>query len=391
LRLHRGFWILLFAVFVNRVGGMVGPFLSLYFVSNRGFTEGEAAALLGLQGVGAILGAPAGGFAADRFGRRRSLLFGLLSFSVAALLLPLGRTRAELALATVAIEFTNVFVRPATHAAIADLVPPPQRPRAYGFFRVAMNIGFAAGSLLGGWLAHRSFAPLFVVDAGTAALAAIAVMLFVAESRPARDPEAPAAPPEGRGPLGRFSFFLGCALLVNLVSTQMTSNFAISLGRRGVGEDLYGRLLALNGLWVAVAQVPVTHFSSRRRVTQGLALGALLYGIGYGLAAFSVRPLPLFLCVSVFTLGEMLFVPLGSVYVAQMAPTPLRGRYMGALQMTYGVGRALAPSLGASVLEAWGDRTLWLLSPAVGALAAFGLLLLDRRERRAPVSGGAGG
>jgi MFS family permease len=331
-----------------------------------------------------MAGAPAGGWAADRFGRRRSLLLGLVAFSIAVLLLPFGRTRGELALATGLVEFANVFARPSIHASIADLVPPAHRARAFGLFRAAMNVGFAAGAAIGGLLARGAYTGLFLVDSGTAALAALLVFLALRETRPAPDPFGAPGGEGGRGPLGRFALFLLLALLVNVVASQMTSNFAISLRRRGVGEASYGRLLALNGLFVALAQVPVTVLSSKARMARGLALGALLYGAGYGIAAFSVDLVPLLLCVSVLTLGEMLFVPLSSAFVALLAPPGLRGRYMGALQLTYGLARVIAPPLGAAILHRHGDRTLWLFSPAVGAVAALGLLLLDRPKTGVP-------
>lgn len=381
LRLPRSFWILLGALFVNRVGGIVGQFASLYLVGRRGFTDGEAGAMLSLYGLGAVAGSFAGGWCADRFGRRLSLIAALGVNAAALASIPMAGPRWLLGLLFGVFAFSNDAARPCIQASIADIAPGPLRIRAFGAFRVAMNLGFAAGSTMGGLLAPDHFLAIFAIDSATAAAAAILLILLFPETRP-EAPEGAAAGAAGeRGPRARFAVFLALAFLVFLIATQMSSNLPLSLRRRGAGERLYGSALALNGVLVALAQLPMSMLSGRMRLTTGLSLGALLYGCGYGMIGASVEPGAIFLCVACFTFGEMLFVPLASTYTARIAPAALRGRWMGFQVMTWGVARIVAPGAGAAILERWGDRALWTLSPAFGAAAAVGLWLLGRRDR----------
>ena len=87
----------------------------------------------------------------------------------------------------------------------------------------------------------------------------------------------------------------------------------------------------------------------RRMQMQMMALGAFLYALGFGAQGF-VGTLPLFaLSVAIWTLGEMVIAPVATVLVADMAPETLRGRYMGAFGLTWGVGYGLGPTLGGTV------------------------------------------
>lgn len=380
--LGRSFWTLILALFVNKAGTMVVPFLALFLRSERALTEMEVAFAFGLYGAGGIAGAPLGGWCADRLGRKPTIVGALAGSATAMALLAFPAPLPLLALEAFALGLANMTLRPAATAAIVDLVPEPLRPRAFGFFRVAMNLGFGAGSLAGGLLSRWSFRALFAFDAGTAVLGALGVLLFVAETRPVgRGPEA--APGGGaRGPVRTFACFCALAFLVFLVSGQFMSNLPMSLQRRGLPESLWGGLVALNCFFVALAQVPVTLFARRLGLTAAMALGAALYGVGYGLVAFGAS-LPLAAtCVAIFTLGEMFYFPQAAAFAGSLAPPTRRGRWLGFYSMTHGVADVVAPSVGAFVLTRAGDAALWSAAPLLGGMGATGLLLLGRSFAR---------
>jgi MFS family permease len=107
-------------------------------------------------------------------------------------------------------------------------------------------------------------------------------------------------------------------------------------------------------------------------------LGAFLYALGFGAQGF-VGTLPLFaLSVAIWTLGEMVIAPVSTVLVADMAPETLRGRYMGAFGLTWGIGYGLGPTLGGTIMDNWGGRYVWYASLILGAIAAAAFLLLGR-------------
>lgn len=379
------FWVIVATALVNRLGTMVGPFLPLFLLKEQKLDEQLVATLLAAASASAMLGAPVGGWLCDRVGRRPCLVVGMLANGLTMLAIPYAPSLPWLVAAMLLRTFTNDIIRPATTTAIADVVPDAKRSRAFGIYRTAINLGFGIASLAGGYLATRSFLALFLIDAGAKLLACALLFVLLPETRPesARAPlHATATSAPASGPTGRFAALCLLALVVSLMSSQLMTTLPMSLSNRGGDQttQLYGTLLALNGVIVVLAQLPISIAIERVRITTGLALGALLYGVGYGLVALPPSLGPLAAAMLLLTLGETLFFPLASVLTAKLAPEAVRGRWFGALVMAFGAGSVLSPVIGSWIMRTHGDAALWLCSPALALIAAVGLLVLGRGE-----------
>ena len=84
-------------------------------------------------------------------------------------------------------------------------------------------------------------------------------------------------------------------------------------------------------------------------------------------------PVVLFVIV-VFVIGEMLWIPTSQAVVARIAPSEIRGAYIGAFGSTFAVGFALTPFVGLQVRGAAGDAAMWILFASlavVGAVVGF--------------------
>jgi MFS family permease len=115
-----------------------------------------------------------------------------------------------------------------------------------------------------------------------------------------------------------------------------------------------------------------------------LTLGAVTW-IGACLCAFvaqSTTPTVAFLCLLAaavaFGLGECLHATVFLPLVADLAPPGLRGRYMAAIGLSWWLGLAVAPTLGAQLLAV--SPSLALLAAAgLSVAAVFSLLALEAR------------
>src|SRR5262249_57989128 len=159
--LPRNYWILWTGALVNRLGGFVLPLLAFYLSGERGLPVEQVGFILTLFGAGSLCAGPVGGFLADRIGRRRTLIVALVLGALAMVHLAFARAPAHIAIATFLLGLLGDLYRPAVSAAIADLVPSPDRARAYGLLYWAVNLGFAVGSALGGVLAAHGWYLLF--------------------------------------------------------------------------------------------------------------------------------------------------------------------------------------------------------------------------------------
>src|SRR5688572_32204702 len=76
--LPRAFWLLFIGTLINRVGGFVVPFLTLYLTDERGISISQAAFMVSLFGAGSFIAQLSGGELTDRLGRKPVLLISFL-------------------------------------------------------------------------------------------------------------------------------------------------------------------------------------------------------------------------------------------------------------------------------------------------------------------------
>src|SRR5512143_4100941 len=178
------YWLIWIGTLINRLGGFVIPFLTLYLTSQRAISVSQATLMVSFFGAGSFLAQLGGGELTDRLGRRPVMLMSFFITPIFMIALGLARELTLIAIATFIVGFFTDLYRPAVGAAIADLVPPEARTRAYGYNYWAINLGAAIAPLLAGLIAEHNYLILFVADALTTALCGLIVWLGIRETRP---------------------------------------------------------------------------------------------------------------------------------------------------------------------------------------------------------------
>jgi MFS family permease len=143
--------------------------------------------------------------------------------------------------------------------------------------------------------------------------------------------------------------------------------------RLGFTPANYGALISLNGVLVVLCELPLTTLTRRFPVRRVLAVGYLLIGLGFGLNLLARTVPQLAVCVFIFTLGEMIAIPVASAFVSNLAPAHLRGRYMGMYGLSWGAALIIAPGVGLQLL-AWNPAVLWA---GCGVLAMIGAMVIS--------------
>jgi MFS family permease len=373
--LPRGAWILFFGTFLNKFGTFVLPFLAIY-MTRLGYSAAESGLAIAAYGVGTLVACLLGGYLADRIGRRKTIVLSM--FSAAAVMLCLSQARGLpmiLALSALA-GLAGEFYRPASSALLADLVPSGQRVTAFAAYRMAFNAGWAFGPATAGLLAKHSFLWLFIGDAATSVLYGIVAWLALPGGlRGAPNANALKETIQVLRTDPRLRQVVFAALAVGLVFVQAFSTMSLEITRSGFSPSVYGLVLSLNGALVVLCELPLTtitkHYSARRVI----ALGFLLIGAGF-CSNVLPRTLPLLLfTTSLFTLGEMISMPVLGAYVADLAPADRRGLYMGTYGMIWAVSFVFGPSLG-MVLFSLNHLLLWTSCGVMGVVAAA-IILAD--------------
>jgi MFS family permease len=143
--------------------------------------------------------------------------------------------------------------------------------------------------------------------------------------------------------------------------------------RVGLAPGTYGALLSLNGALVVSCELMLITFTQRFTARHAMAAGYLLIGAGFAFNAVARSGTALAIAMAVFTLGEMVAMPISSAYIADLAPPNLRGRYMGVFGFIWALALIIGPALGMMLYER-NASLLWLGCGALGLLAAAVIL-----------------
>ena len=370
-------WILFGGTFINRFGSFVMPFLVLYLTRN-GYSIAQAGLGVGAYGAGHVIASALGGHLADRIGRRHTIVLSMFASAVAMLALSQARTYPSILILTCLAGTAAELYRPASNALLVDLGGRDQSIFAFGMYRFAVNLAFAAGPATAGFLADRSFFYLFVGDAATSIVYGVIALVALPQGlrsnmKGERFGEAVRVAAKNT-PL---IVFLFATFIITLVDFQTGSTFALHVKSVGLPTRAYGVLISENGLLIVCFELLITTYVQRFRPQPVIALGYFLSGLGFALTAFA-RTIPaLAATVVVWTFGEMFTSPMAVAYVAQIAPEQYRGRYMGLLTVTWSFGMLAGPPLG-TILFARNEMLLWAACGLCGIVSALLLLILSR-------------
>jgi MFS family permease len=388
--LPSAYWSLWLGTLINRAGSFVIIYLAIYLTTVRGFQPSQAGLVMGLWAAGGAVGTVLGGMAADRIGRRPTLLFG--HFAGAAVLVALAFTHSYWMIAVLVFGYglCAESARPAFSAMMADIVPAADRLRAFTLNYWAVNLGFALAATLAGLAARVDPHLLFLADAATTLVAAVLLLVKVGETRPARTaPAVVSTATPARGALRTvladrvFLIFLGLNLLISFVFMQHLSTLPIAMAADGLPTETFGLVIALNGVLIVGGQLFIPRLIRGRDRSAVLATAAVVIGVGFGLTAFAGSVAFYAVTVLIWTFGEMLNSPSNSTLIAALSPAELRGRYQGTMSLSWSVAGFAAPVVGGHVQQHVGDTVLWLGCAVLALLAAAGHLWSGpARERR---------
>jgi MFS family permease len=393
--LPRTFWYLWAGTLINRVGGFVVIFLTIYLTTVRHFSPSQAGLIMGLWAVGGAVGTMTGGIAADRLGRKVTMLSGQALTALALTVMAFVSGYWTVAALAFVFGIVSDGTRPAFQAMMVDIVPERDRLRAFTLNYWAINVGFAVAAVLAGVAAQADYHLIFFVDAGSTLVTCLLLLFTVPETRSLAQPLAVAGQVAGarsRGGIGAvfrdrtFLMFAGLNVLTAFIFLQHLSTLPIAMASDGISSRTYGEVVALNGVLIVVGQLFIPKLVRGLNRSRMLAVAAIVMGVGFGLTALADTPIVYAVAVLVWTVGEMINAPANSTLLAELSPAALRGRYQGVFSLSWSIAGFSAPIIGGYVQQHIGNTALWLACTGIGVVTAVAQVLSGpARERRAVV------
>lgn len=393
----RGFVVLWFALFVAMVGiSMVSPLLPV-FMREELFAP-EFAVALSFSGVAIteILVSPFAGRLGDRLGSKTPIVAGLLVFALAAVsyvlidrweLIITVRILSGVGGATV---FTLAF------AYIARLAPEGQEGRYVGVFSVSHLAGFGLGPMFGGGLRDAwSTEAAFIGMAILAAIAAVAVVVFLPRDRPGRaTAEASVAP-------ARFASIWSVMRQRHVRAGALAGGLAwvgwgaagtylgiYVLGDEGLGLEsalFVGLLFGIRSILSSVIQ-PIAGICADRWSRSALVLAGLLVA---GVAQFAIPDLPrsavelsvfggeltiapwLLAAIVVIGVGEAFVFPAQQAILVNLGREVGMGAVMGLNMSASGLGFLAGSMIAAAAVAGFGIDSVFRASGGLIVVGAF--------------------
>lgn len=366
-------WWLSVVMLVNRMGTMVLPFMTLYMTEKQDVSVAKAGFVMTVFGIGTICGGFLGGKLTDKIGFYRIQLLSLLSGGV--LFIILGQMQDYWSICAVAfvLSLCNEAFRPANSAAIAHFSEKTNRTRTLALNRLAINLGWAVGGAVGGFVAARSYHLLFWIDGLSNIGAAVLLWLLLAPSKNKENIEKK----EEDNIVAISAYKDKPFLLFIILNTifafcffQIFTTIPIYFKQDLLlSESSIGIVMALNGVLVAVIEMFLIHkLQGKRDELTYVMIGILLVSIGF----ITLNILPgMFSLAVIFilfvTIGEIINMPFAATFWMNRSNSKSMGQYAGLFTVSWAVAQIAGPGVGALVADKWGFNTLWWL---IGILCA---------------------
>ncbi|KUL72237.1 MULTISPECIES: MFS transporter [unclassified Streptomyces] len=338
------------------------------------------------------------GSAADRYGRKKMLAVGLALFGTGSLVAGLAGSTGQLIAARAGMGIGGALLMTTVLAVAIQIFTPEEQPKAIGIWAAVNSLGFAAGPLLGGFLLdHFWWGAIFLVNLPVAALALVAVVTLVPESKN----------PQGDRPdvLGAVLSTVGMAALVFAIISGPEHGW--TSGRVLLTAAVAVVVLAAFAAWERRIPYPMIdmHFFHDRRFTGAVSGGVLItfgmggslflltqhmqFVLGYEPLEAGLRTAPLALMIVALNLTGlaakwaarlgtplaiglgMLVMAAGLASVATVAPGGYTGTLLGLVLI--GTGAAVAsPAMSHAIMSAIPPERAGVGGGVNGTVAEFG-------------------
>jgi MFS transporter, DHA1 family, multidrug resistance protein B len=385
-------------LFQNVTSNMILPFMSIYYAHHFG---GEVTGIIMMITVlGSILSSFYGGYYADILGRRTMLIkseqIRFISFILMAMVNSPWMTSPVLTvLFLVIINICFGISTPARESMIIDVSTPEVRKFVYTITYWTNNFALALGTLLGAFFYDKYFFQLLCCTALATLTTYIIMYIYIEETKPISKVQ---IPNDSKFSLIKIlnsyknvmrdklflKYFIASLLTLGLelqltyyISIRLANEFGtqklLDISDYNVtvnGVEMFGILRTENTILVIVLAAFVAKFTNKLSQRFLIYLGVSLFTIGYMVIGVSNNGWLLLIATFVFTIGELIYVPIKKVLLADIAKEETRSQYMAVNSLTFRGGLILG-SLGITIgalIPSWSMSLIFFLMGLISVI-----------------------
>lgn len=357
---------LCFAVFVSMLGfGLVMPLLPIY-ARNFGATGVQLGLLTTSFAISRAVTTYPGGWLADRSGRKKPVVAGLLMYSVVMVLYGFTEDVNQLIFLRALQGVASGIVWPIINTMIVDIASPEDRGKALGLYETMWFLGMAVGPGLGGMLAGAfTIAVPFFVCGALAFLSMILVTLTVKETMPLVKTQKGLVVSKdafsGVSVKGLKQFTPYPAVFLSLCVARFTTAFSNSLIQPvlsvyanevlGISTVEVGVLFTVMGIVTLITTLPMGAIADNFGRKPAFISGDLLYALSALLIISSGGFWPLLGVMMLQGFGRAMINPSLTAMFSGVVSASKRGEAMGIFNAFQNVGLIVGSSMGGFLYE----------------------------------------
>src|SRR5579875_54290 len=373
------------------------PFLAVYLEVERDVPLSIIGVTYLASGLLTLSSELLGGRMTDSIGPKKVMLMGYSSSVISAALLGGRRIiKKKVGVILVVYPLFSLFravTQPATSAIIANQADPRYVRVGFSLLNVGGNLGFAIGPAIGGVISQDySYSIVFLFSATIAATVGVITHFGIA----------PGLLPRIEGAAARYPKSVPRGLRLNedralVLFLFLTLGAFLALGYEITPLSLYvagflhftnleiGYLFALNGIVIAILQLPLNKLLERSRyLVLPLIISCAFTACSYFVASISANFQEYVLVMLIVTLGEIFLSVPSQTIVTLFSRSENRGTYQGYYFAASSSGRSLASFIGplSFALLAFSPGLAWILVGTFSLLLGFGYLLISGQLQR---------
>ena len=361
-------------------------FLPLYLNEIRDVPYFTIGIVLFIMAVTSVPFGIYGGNLMDRLGRRKMLLVATPAIAILFLFISVSIfLDLNVLIFYILLILTEPFMNiqgSADNVIITDATTAAERTNAFGLVRILLNIGFAIGPAIGGFIAGISYGYIFLVPAVLTLVEMVLYFLYVPETLKAENRQPKTSGFSFPRKDAAFVFAVFAISIMFLVMGQWGTTLTLFWkAYDNISDVEIGILYGTNGLYVAIFQMYTNKIFAGIRDHIRLLIGLNIYAFGFFALIFFRSFSFLLIDVFVLTMAENITAPIISTIISRLAPYNKRGQYFGAFQVIAGVIGPSAPVMGTFFIQYFPSNLgiLWIVVLVISLLITAVTLLFWAR------------